>query len=184
MIPAKSEVVDLYRLLYKADHPMNLDEIAKRMNPVCKTFAYVAWREFNREELAGRLRGRAFTLNEKDLTEEQRDAAWRWWLSRLLDSMRKTKRVSVTHKDGTPAKGGRYSKEPFYAADRDNPPYVRKQVTEHRVVPWAPELDEVNGRHVAGMQFLPQAEDLLKQPKPTVADLKKAVALAVKAIRE
>jgi len=173
--PASSQTVDLYRLLHEADHPMTLDEIAAEvggMPSAYRTAANIAYREhlpqLNRHGLP--------VKDTEPWTDADRDAAWRWWLGELVNSCRIKGLVIVTAQDGSDPNGKPRSKL-AYTANRDHPPVTWAWGIGRRTAYWTPEIAATGARHLTGMRFLQESDELSMKPKTkTEAQLRKRVA--------
>lgn len=182
---ADPKTVDLYRLLYEAKGPLTLDEIAaSSLLAVYKTPAYVAYRDHLARQEQRLEEG--WVLPNGTLPATVRRTAWLWWVGKLVSMSARDKRIITSARDGS-AVNGKGRDQLVYTANRDRPPVVSQVVMVERNAYWSPGFGQLGERHAAGMQFLQQAEELLKRPKYLAADakeIKEALALAVKAIRE
>ena len=172
--PAREEVVELYRLLYTAEGPLGLEEILDALPGAYRSHGYREYRLHLTEQ--------GVPVKEDKWTDREKETAWRWWVSQLIEASVTAKHVTVGARDGSPVRKRR-PEELTYTANRAKPPTVIQQVTEDKVVHWTPTIGDTGKRHAAGMAFLQQIRPLLDAPKFDAAHARQLLELAEKAIR-
>lgn len=176
---AKSELVEVYKILHHSQEPLTVPEIAALMPKTgYGSAAMNAYREHKEATDPTWLEGKEGVWS----AAAQREAMI-WWVRRIVKSGVHTKKLSVNTKPVQNMHG--ISVEGTYSAGVA--PMVRvKTFTEHStLVPWTPDLAEkLNRGHAAGMEFIAELDAMrLATKKPTVAEWRALAELAERAIR-
>ena len=135
-----NEIVELYQVVYLADHPLSVDEIADSMPSAFRNAAYVAHQEYLRSEGAD---GMADDPTAKSI-------AWRRWIEHTLTVGLDGKYVVAQTGDGRPLRGQRRPGHPYvYLANSNRPPHIQRRRETDVIEAWTPEYATLGSRHAA-----------------------------------
>jgi hypothetical protein len=151
MEAASTVIVDLYRLAFNAGRPVTFEELLDGMPSAYQNDANRWW--VAKEEAAGRI------APPDPWPASMLRSVKAEWLREQVRTMYNTKRFTVAHRDGGPAKG-KPRDELVYQAKKEKarngqggPPMVEEEVLVRRMVPWTPEIGATGRRHMKGVQF-------------------------------
>lgn len=182
MKAASPVVVDLYRLAYNAGRPVTFDELVDGLPSAYQNDAnrwYVAQRE-----------AQGWDKEAEPWSASQLRNVKAEWIRGQVETMRETRRFSLTDSEGRPVKPGPRTRDVLYSAVKEKrsngqggPPMVEEEILVRRMVPWTPEIGGTGRRHVAGIKFRDEmARIQALGTKATKHDLEIALALAVEAL--
>ena len=173
-----TEIIELYQVVYLADHPLSLDEIADSMPSAFRNAAYMTHQEY--------LKGQGAAGMADDPVAKS--IAWRRWIEHTVTIALQTKHLLARTPDGRPLRGQRRTGQPYmYEANSIRPPYILRRRENDVIEPWSPEYATLGSRHAAraerrrvALSELSKAKKKLEAlPNKTAADKSHPVALNV-----
>lgn len=148
---ASTETVELFKLVFNAGRPVTFEEIVTGLPAAMRSHAYREYKQHLIEQ--------AVPVKDDGWNDQEKDAAWRWWVGRLVFSGVNTKRLIVETESGRSTRGATQEDKRYTPGIA---PMVDRVVSTTERVPWSPEVELPGVQAVAKANFQQGSTELLR----------------------